>query len=162
MNIKTRKIHEEESKINYKTVHEYEHKSLHGEKCQTIFSSTINEPSNDLRKFASKTYLKKMKNQRFSKMTGLITLKNIPKRFLKKCKLCCFKKRSCFLCPSLCTALNKNCFNCGIQGHFPKSKMCFGMKQECIRIPQYDGGEDESESKKKDNKGKQEVFTVDH
>ena len=53
-----------------------------------------------------------------------LKIKKIKKRFLKKCRHCNFKKRSCILNPSSCEALNRNCFQCSKRGHFPKSMNC--------------------------------------
>ena len=48
----------------------------------------------------------------------------IPKRYLRKCKNCCFKKRSCFISPLSCSALSRLCYSCNKPGHFPKSVKC--------------------------------------
>ena len=48
----------------------------------------------------------------------------IPKRYLKKCKNCCFKKRSCFISPLSCNALSRLCYSCNEPGHFSKSVKC--------------------------------------
>ena len=77
------------------------------------------------------------------------TLETIPMRHLMKCRLCAFKKRSCFLCSSSCTALLKRCARCGKVGHYPKSKKCSTFKIVNYKIPQIDGGIDEDESKMK-------------
>ena len=119
-------------------------------------SSALSKSLNDIRKFASKSYLKKeMKNKTLYKMNReMFSLETIPRKFLKKCKFCCF------LYPSFCSALDKTCFSCGVKGHFPKSKKCTGYKQESHRIPQYDGEEDESVWNKEDDKVANGVFAA--
>ena len=64
----------------------------------------------------------KIKNKQIE--TKQIKSKQIRKRFLKKCRYCHFKKRSCSLDPSSCEAQSKNCFKCGKRGHFPQSLNC--------------------------------------
>ena len=64
----------------------------------------------------------KIKNKQIE--TKQIKSKQIRKRFLKKCRYCHFKKRSCSLNPSSCEAQSKNCFKCGKRGHFPQSLNC--------------------------------------
>ena len=46
------------------------------------------------------------------------------KQFLKKCKRCCFKKRSCLVDSASCNALSQHCFKCNKKGHFPQSLNC--------------------------------------
>ena len=86
-----------------------------------------------------------MKENDYTKKHYSFSLENIPRRFLKKCKFCGYKRRSCFLRPSPCKALDKTCFKCGIEGHFPKSKKCNGRKLEFCRIIQVDGADDKSD-----------------
>ena len=47
-----------------------------------------------------------------------------PKSLLKKCRWCTFKKRSCALDRTRCTASDKKCYICCKMGHFPKSLNC--------------------------------------
>ena len=54
----------------------------------------------------------------------------IPKRKLKKCKKCNFRKRTCLLNPSSCQANQKQCFFCSKYGHFPRSTCC-KAKRKC-------------------------------
>ena len=42
----------------------------------------------------------------------------------KKCRSCNYKKRSCLLNRSSCSAFLKSCFSCHKKGHFPKSLNC--------------------------------------
>ena len=79
-------------------------------------SSSLDDPT----VFASSTYLKGLSDNKLHVVINDIRLETISRRFLKKCKFCGFKKRSCFGCPSSCLAVNKICFKCGICGHFPK------------------------------------------
>jgi hypothetical protein len=46
------------------------------------------------------------------------------KTLLKKCKTCNFKNRSCMLNRSSCPALQRICFACKKDGHFPRSINC--------------------------------------
>ena len=46
------------------------------------------------------------------------------KALLRKCKHCNFKRRSCMLDRLSCPALQKTCFACKKDGHFPKSINC--------------------------------------
>ena len=46
------------------------------------------------------------------------------KSLLKKCRWCAFKKRSCVLDRTLCTAFEKKCYRCSKTGHFPRSLNC--------------------------------------
>ena len=57
-------------------------------------------------------------------LDSMIQIKKMPKHLLKKCKHCNFKKRSCVLDPSSCSALNETCFKCDKKGHFPQSICC--------------------------------------
>ena len=51
-----------------------------------------------------------------------------PKRLLKKCRYCNFKKRSCDLNSYSCVAQIKRCFKCNKKGHYPQSMCCKASK----------------------------------
>ena len=53
-----------------------------------------------------------------------IEINKTPKKGLKKCRFCNFKKRSCSIDPSACTAKDKTCWRCNKVGHFPQSLCC--------------------------------------
>jgi hypothetical protein len=61
-----------------------------------------------------------------------LKIKTTQKRFLKKCRYCNFKKKSCFINPSSCPALSSNCFRCYKQGHFLQS-ICCKIKKESLK-----------------------------
>ena len=52
------------------------------------------------------------------KIMKIIKMKKV---LLKKCRSCNFKKRSCMLDRSSCPALQRTCFACKKNGHYPKS-----------------------------------------
>ena len=123
-------------------------------------SSSKTSSLSEIKHFASKWFLKLNKEHQYSVKNQKIDLKTVPKRLLKKCRLCCFKKRSCFMTPSLCTALEKRCFNCWEKGHFPKSKKCLNVKHKYLSISQLDGNETESESSFTERKMIKEVYAA--
>ena len=51
-------------------------------------------------------------------------LKQTPKKSLKKCKNCNFKRRSCVVDISNCKTFNRPCLSCNKPGHNPKSLQC--------------------------------------
>ena len=51
-------------------------------------------------------------------------LKNTPKKSLKKCKKCNFKRRSCAVDFSNCKTFHRPCTSCNKLGHNPKSMQC--------------------------------------
>ena len=53
-----------------------------------------------------------------------VQIMKTPKRKLKKCRLCNFKKRSCLLNQGSCQAKKKSCWNCHKIGHFTQSLCC--------------------------------------
>ena len=55
-------------------------------------------------------------------------LLDIPKKLLKKCKRCNYKKRNCIVNPSTCNALKRCCFKCKKLGHYPQSPRCKANK----------------------------------
>ena len=57
-----------------------------------------------------------------------VNMKLDPKRLLKKCRYCNFKKRSCALNSSSCVAQIKRCFKCKKRGHYPQSMCCKANK----------------------------------
>ena len=61
-------------------------------------------------------------------MIRKLNIQTTQKRFLKKCRYCNFKKRSCVSNVSSCPALHSNCFKCHKQGHFPQSVCCKAKK----------------------------------
>ena len=140
-------------------IHDEASRFLHENTLYEISTSTSNVLDN-LRMFASKSFLEKINDEGLSMMKQVCTLNTIPKRFLKKCKLCCFKKRSCFACPSLCKAIDRTCYACGKQGHFPKSRYCHGEAQDGYRISQFDGGADENKSDNREIKMIKHVFAA--
>ena len=60
----------------------------------------------------------------------LDTVRILPRKKLRKCLKCGFKKRSCVLDPQNCTAMNNFCFRCERPGHFPKSMNCKSSKKD--------------------------------
>ena len=56
-------------------------------------------------------------------------LQNIRKVELKKCRTCNYKKRSCIIDKSSCSAVDMMCFFCKKIGHFPKSLNCKKFRQ---------------------------------
>ena len=152
------------SKKNYKSTNGFKenHEMTHeNEKPDTSCKKKFREglpPINNLEKFASRFFIKNIKKNKMNKMSHTWTLETIPRQFLKKCRLCCFKKRLCFTSPSQCTALDKRCFSCGKQGHFPKSKKFKSKKVGLVRIPQFDGGDDEIQSTNRDSQLSKEVY----
>ena len=52
------------------------------------------------------------------------SIKLVLKKFLKTCRWCHFKKRSCALNRINFTAFHQNCYVCNKKGHFPKSINC--------------------------------------
>ena len=110
-----------------------------------FMSSYSEQFSSDLKQYASTVFLNKMKKSAFKETLKICSLENISRRFLKKCKFCGYKKRSCFLHHSPCKALEKTCYKCGKEGHFPKSMKCKAKKQDLTRIIQLDGACDESD-----------------
>ena len=57
-----------------------------------------------------------------------INMKSVPKKQLKKCRYCNYKKRSCDASSSSCIARIKICFKCGKRGHYPQSMCCRSSK----------------------------------
>ena len=49
---------------------------------------------------------------------------SILKSLVKKCRWCCFKKRSCTLNRQYCSAYGRRCSSCNKPGHFPQSLVC--------------------------------------
>ena len=105
---------------------------------------------NKVKLFTSQSFLKKFNHDVYN-FDRLYNLQSIPKRYLKKCKFCAFKKRSCFSCPSSCKAVERTCIACGKVGHYPKSKKCTGWKIRDYKIAQLDGGDDEDTFAHKDS-----------
>ena len=66
------------------------------------------------------------------KFTDKCVVEFIPKHCLKKCRSCGFKKRSCVMNKLSCKALNRRCYICQKQGHFPKSIKCNCRKRRFI------------------------------
>ena len=100
MNTKKKDERNEKSRECYEKVLKYETKSWFRKKLHRDMSSALSKSLNDLGKFASKSYLKKMKNKTLSKMNrDMFSLETIPRKFLKKCKFCnpshVFKKELC-------------------------------------------------------------------
>ena len=115
------------------------------EKCKSKIVSTLIHP-NDMEEKRSKlkkkpdTLSKKTTLERIKKYATPLclnilkekkniclqkwTLEVIPKKYLKKCRWCGYKKRRCFSNPNFCSAFNKECFSCNKVGHFPKSILC--------------------------------------
>ena len=91
----------------------------------------------NVRKYASKicmNILNSSDDEQVALMNGKYCLECIPKRYLKKCFTCGFKKRSCFLKQSSCSAQSKICFSCETRGHFPNSARCNRKKKRSISL----------------------------
>jgi hypothetical protein len=84
--------------------------------------------------------LQVLENNEDEDLDSIIRIKKMPKQLLKKCKYCHFKKRSCVLNPSLCSARNLTCFKCDRKGHFPQSICCKinkkSQKLKKIKLPE--------------------------
>ena len=71
------------------------------------------------------------------------------KMLLKRCRNCHFKKRSCMVDRSSCSALQKKCFACKQRGHFPKSLNCKkSRKNKRSKIPVINSEKKSDECKK--------------
>ena len=69
----------------------------------------------------------KLLEEKSGKDKDLITevkFEKTPKRLLKKCRKCNFKKRTCFSNSSMCKASQKHCSTCQKVGHYPQSLNC--------------------------------------
>jgi len=147
-----------ESRDHFEELNEYEkgYKTKISETSCERLTHKDSQQSIPLEKFASKSFLNTIED----KMKETYSLETIPRRFLKKCKLCCFKKRLCFSSSSQCKALEKICFTCGKQGHFPKSRKCRSEKYHFTGIHQFDGADDENESTNRNINLQKEVYAV--
>ena len=66
-----------------------------------------------------------------------VKIEQTPKRLLKKCRKCNFKKRTCFLNSSKCKASLRSCFACHKVGHYPQSSDCKVRRRRSLnRCPQ--------------------------
>ena len=63
-----------------------------------------------------------------------VQIKTIPKKRLRKCRYCNFKKRSCLLDKSSCKAVKKVCGKCKKPGHYPKSLNCKQRRKLCCHL----------------------------
>ena len=80
----------------------------------------ISNQQENIRPYVSLIYLKTLSNNEGESLERYST-NDIPRKFLKKCRWCGFKKRKCLMNPKLCSALHKQCYRCSKRGHFPKS-----------------------------------------
>ena len=81
----------------------------------------------NVKRYASKPcidFLRTCIDEKLSMIINNYAAENIPKRYLKRCRICGFKKRSCVTSRMPCKALKKICYACEKLGHFPKSIRC--------------------------------------
>jgi hypothetical protein len=80
-----------------------------------------------LNQFQPQNHFETLKDNEKKDLPKIVERLNIiqtPKRFLKKCRYCNFKKRTCSLISSSCPARAKTCVICHKQGHLPQSLCC--------------------------------------
>ena len=133
---------------------------------EPLDESELIENVKNMKGYASKPCMDLIRscfNEDFSMKMNSYDVDGIPKRFLKKCRNCGFKKRSCVRTKMSCKALQLTCYTCKKLGHFPKSLQCKRRKHgTCIKniqddesstsssdesmILQFDGGDDTNKS----------------
>ena len=88
--------------------------------------SKVNEvvTSNCLRKFDTKNWFDLLRGNAIENVLEIINVLKTPKKSLKKCRRCNFKKRSCILDPLSCSSIGNNCSKCQKNGHYPQSIYC--------------------------------------
>ena len=93
--------------------------------------------------------MKRMKEIKF--------IKTLKKADIKQCHSCNFKKRSCMMDRSSCSAVNKKCFFCKKTGHFPKSLRCKKFRKTNLQLTsqqQFPNSEDKGKIESFDFEGK--------
>ena len=73
----------------------------------------------------------------FANSTVRNSVLKTPKRFLRKCRHCSFKKRTCVVDPFSCNARHKNCSVCFKVGHYPQSMNCKAKSKRRFKDNQY-------------------------
>ena len=113
-----RKVKERVSKLSKNDLHY----GFHSKRKSKVEDKTHSQDSRKLEE--NNCCIVTSKNQKDKDMCDLIT----PKRCLKKCRYCNFKKRSCFFNPHSCKAKQLRCYSCLKMGHFPQSLNCKARK----------------------------------
>ena len=91
---------------------------------------------------------------------GLIL--NVPKKCLKKCRSCNYKKRTCALNPWSCKAQNLICYKCSRYGHFPRSMNCKGGRKNLkLSKEKYNNFKENNKMHKKSTGGSSTSFKCD-
>ena len=86
---------------------------------------------NPLKKFETRNPFRLLENiseecvdSIMKRMKEIKFIQTLKKANIKQCHSCNFKKRSCMMDRSSCSAVNKKCVFCKKTGHFPKSLRC--------------------------------------
>ena len=74
--------------------------------------------------------LQDVDDESITKVLEKVQIMETPKRKLKKCRFCNFKKRSCLLNQGSCQAKKKSCWSCQKIGHFTQPICCKKEKKK--------------------------------
>ena len=92
-----------------------------------------------------------LKGNTIEDVTEILNILRAPKKSLKKCRRCNYKKRTCVLDPWACISYERKCNRCHKYGHSPKSLNCKINRKETELKLRKTRVENSSDSLKKKN-----------